>query len=193
MKKLLLPFMLILSLAGCAQIEKGITPSPTVSITNHLQNEDENNDEHIVITVPGSFLSYREVIDFLDSIKDKGYIDEVNENSDGSTSYTINRENYSYILSTLRLRIINLFEELKSSGNYPSIKDITYNEDFTNIVFHVIKEDFEASRDEIASYVASSKGMIYAFLLNNEIEISPMNIEIKDYTTGEILKSIKYP
>jgi len=193
MKKILLHIFLLVFLAGCAKIED-ITEETTSSpfVTENLKEENHQNDEKITITVPGAFLKYQLVIEFLESVNAKGYIESMEENLDGSITYTITKENYLYILSFLKVNIKNLFEELKTSKQYPSIKDVTYNEDFTEVTFYVVKKDYENSKDEVASFVAAAKSMVYSFLANSDIEILSVEITIVDHETKELLKSISW-
>lgn len=195
MKKVLLHIFLLIFLAGCAKIEvitDNPTPLPTV-IENQNEEEIKLDEDGIVITIPGAFLAYQEVIDFLESVNAKGYIESIEENLDGSITYTITKEKYSYILSFLKVNIINLFEELKTSNQYPSIKDVTYNDDFTDITFYVIRKDYENSKDEVASFIAAAKSMVYSFLSHNNIEVPSIKMEIRDHETKETLKSISWP
>ncbi len=193
MKKILLHIFLLVFLAGCAKIED-ITEETTSSpfVTENLKEENHQNDEKITITVPGAFLKYQLVIEFLESVNAKGYIESMEENLDGSITYTITKENYLYILSFLKVNIKNLLEELKTSKQYPSIKDVTYNEDFTEVTFYVVKKDYENSKDEVASFVAAAKSMVYSFLANSDIEILSVEITIVDHETKELLKSISW-
>ena len=136
MKKLLLHIFLLIFLVGCVKIEDiTVEPTPSPTVVENQNEENKQEEGKVVITIPGAFLAYQEVIDFLVSVNTKGYIESIEENLDGSITYIITKENYIYILSFLKVNIINLFEELKTSSQYPSIKDVTYNEDFTNITF----------------------------------------------------------
>jgi hypothetical protein len=194
MKKLLLHIFLLIFLVGCVKIEDiTVEPTPSPTVVENQNEENKQEEGKVVITIPGAFLAYQEVIDFLVSVNTKGYIESIEENLDGSITYIITKENYIYILSFLKVNIINLFEELKTSSQYPSIKDVTYNEDFTNITFYVAKKDYENSKDEVASFVIAAKSMVYSFLSNKNIEIPPVIVKIKDHETKEILKSISWP
>lgn len=181
MKKIISFILIVFCLTGCAKIEKNITPTPT-----ELLSEDD-----IIITVPGSFFEFREVKSFLDAEISRGNIKSINENPDGSITYTLNKKQYETVLSNLKSSIIETFEILENNNG--SIKKIEHNEELTEITFIVVKDDYENSADEIAAYIASGESMVYSFLKSNNITFPAIKIHVKDEETGEIIRSIRYP
>ena len=84
-------------------------------------------------------------------------------------------------------------EEMKSSGNYPSIKDITHNNDFTEFTLIVDKAAFENSFDGFVVLGLGLQGSMYQIFNGANADDYKVTISAKDEATQEVFSEVIYP
>ncbi len=194
MKKILSAILILITLTGCKSIERNITPTDTVAgKTISPSVTSGENGKNIVITIPAVFYQDQNVQEAINEAKNQGKVEEGVVNSDGSVTYTMTREQYDRLLNDIKIEIDKSLNSLKDGETYPSIKDVSHSDDYSEFTFTVIRKDYENSLDAIASYTAAAGSMLYNIVKNNQLKNPTITINIKDNNTGEIFDTIKYP
>lgn len=154
-----------------------LTPSVKINFPKELVEltSSSNDSSNLVLT---------------DEQKENGFT-KIEKNNDGSITYTIKKSAYKTFIYDLKTEARNGIDEIMNSGNYSSIKNITYNDNFSEITIMVDKSLFENSIDSLAILSCRITSIMYQ---NFDID-SPKKctITIKDFTTGEIIQTETYP
>ncbi|WP_067844054.1 hypothetical protein [Amphibacillus sediminis] len=153
-------------------------------------NADKGNVE---ITFPASFyegVSLDE--EELQAEADEEGMGEVKVNDDGSITYSMPKEMHDDLLETTAAELKTSFEEIVEDEDFPSIQDITYNDDFTEFTLIVDQELFENSFDGFAVMSVGFSGMIYQVYEGKgddvEVVVNYQNVE-----TGDVFETVKFP
>ncbi len=89
--------------------------------------------------------------------------------------------------------ILETIEEIKTSKDFASIKDVSYNKSFTEFTLTVNKEQFENSFDAMASMGLALTGMYYQLFSGVDSEKFKVTVIFKDESNGEVINTIVYP
>ncbi len=122
--------------------------------------------------------------------KDKGFT-KFEKQADGSVKYTIKRSKYDDFLKVLRESTASTFDQMLKSGTLTSVKNITYNKDFSKITIIANKEEFESGFDSSIMLSCSLASQLYQCY---DVDApQKIVIEVKDPVTNEIFKTETYP
>ncbi|WHY59892.1 hypothetical protein [Cytobacillus firmus] len=83
--------------------------------------------------------------------------------------------------------------DTKNGGDYPSVKDVTNNKDFSEFTLEVDREAFENSFDGFAAFGLGLSGMFYQLFNGVDPEDYEVKILVKDTATGEVFNEVIYP
>lgn len=120
-------------------------------------------------------------------------IKEVTKNEDGSLTYKMSKAKHKEMMEELRKGILETVEETKNSEDYVSIKDVTYNDSFTEFTLLVNKSDYENSMDGFAAFGLGLSGMYYQLYNGVDPDKYKVTISLKDEATNEVFDEIVYP
>lgn len=149
-------------------------------------------NQNVEIKLPASFLEGQDVDEVIAQAKEEG-IGEIKQNDDGSLTYTMSKEKHKEMMKELEDGILESVEEIKSTDNFPSIKDVAYNKDYTEFTLTVEKESFEGSFDSIASFGLAIAGMYYQVFNGIDADAYKVTIHYKDEANGEVFDTTVYP
>lgn len=119
--------------------------------------------------------------------KAAGYI-SAKVNSDGSVTYTIKKSAYKQIVADAKESTVQTLNEIITSGDYPSIKKISYNSNFSKISVYVDKNAYTNGMDSIAMLGVNMSVAFYQIISQ---DANPLEISIIDINTNEVFDS--YP
>ena len=177
-RKLLLPLILILGvlMSACSQD----------------QEKDNNNGEDVEVTIPAIFFEGQDIDSVITKAENSG-IKEVIKNDDGSLTYKMSNSEHKEMMNGLKEGILASVNEIKASEEFKSIKDVTYNESFTEFTLSVNKKEFENSFDTMASFGLALTGMYYQLFNGADVEDYKVTVIFKDESNGEVINTIVYP
>lgn len=143
----------------------------------------------VEVVLPASMFEGQDIDAVISEAKSEG-VDEITKNGDGSLTYKMSKSKHKEMMEDMKTSVLESIEETKSSGDYQSIKDITYNNDFTELDVLVVKEAFENSFDGFVVMGLGLSSMYYQTFNGTDPKAT---INIKDETTGEIIQTVVYP
>jgi len=203
MKKILIvPFLLLLSIliAACSQdkekesgVEKEVAAeNSTESTSDGEPLKVDKGVLNVEVTIPGTFFEGQDIDKVIAEAKNDG-IKEVIKNEDGSITYKMSKAEHKKMMKELEEGIIKSVEEIKTSEDFSSIKDVSYNKTFSEFTLSVNKEEFENSLDTIASFGLAITGMYYQLFNGVDPEKYKVTVIFKNESNGEVINTIVYP
>ncbi|MFC9539953.1 hypothetical protein ACFTQ7_08720 [Lysinibacillus sp. NPDC056959] len=124
--------------------------------------------------------------------KEEG-VNEVIKNSDGSLTYKMPKSVHKKMLKELEESVLETVEEIKTSDDFTSIKDVTYNKSFTEFTLTVNKEQFDNGFDGMSSMGLAIVGMYYQLFNGMDPEKFKVTVNFKDEANGDVFNSVVYP
>lgn len=146
----------------------------------------------VEITLPAAMFTDKDADTVIAEAKKEG-VDEVVSNSDGSFTYKMSKAKHKEMLEAMETNILGTIEETKTSEDFTSIEDVTYNKDFTEFTMVVDKAKFENSFDGFAAMGLGISGLYYQTFKGVKEDKVKATIIIKDIASGETLDTIVYP
>jgi hypothetical protein len=147
---------------------------------------------NVEITLPASMFEGQDIDTIIASAKGEG-VAEVTKNEDGSLTYKMSKSKHKEMMKEFETSILETIEEMKTSGDYVSIKDITHNDSFSEFTMVVDKEEYENSMDGFAALGLGMSGMMYQLYNGVDTNNSKVTISMKDQATEEVFDEIVYP
>ncbi|MFF2755091.1 hypothetical protein ACFVR1_15230 [Psychrobacillus sp. NPDC058041] len=205
MKKVLVLILIMLMgsvLVACGKEDtKSIQESDSVQADTEKEEKSETKSEkievdkgllNVEIKLPASMFEGQDIESVISEAKKDG-VDEVTKNDDGSLTYKMSKAKHKEMLKEMQDSILEGIEETKNSDDFVSIKDVTYNKDFSEFVLLVDKEKFQNSFDGIAGFGLGISGMYFQLFNGVNPDNYKVTIIIKDETSGEVLDTVVYP
>ncbi|MBH5317100.1 hypothetical protein I6N90_04660 [Paenibacillus sp. GSMTC-2017] len=195
----------VLLLSACGDAQQNQTTNKTV--LNEVKSqpsavtEEKEKDQTIEVdkgllsnevTLPASMFNGQDLDQVIAAAKEKG-VGEVTKNADGSLTYKMSKTVYNKMLKELKGTTIEYVESLKNGVDYTSIKDVTYNESFSEFTLIVDKEAYESSLDGMASlglFFSASLYQLFEGVSNEKLKIT---VNVQDEKTKEIISTKDFP
>lgn len=157
-------------------------------------DEEKEEQSTVDITIPAEMFESDEVDPdtIMEDMKAQG-VTKVVENSDGSLTIKMSKEKHEQIMKDMRAEIRNTIDEIKASQDYPSIKNITFNESFSEFNLMVNKEAYEDSFDGFVSITFGLSGMLYQFYDGKDMDDIQVTINVMDDSNGDLIETFAYP
>ena len=194
MKKLLIAFSATaLLLAACG----GENEEPTEKEKETEENAGESLDVdkglfNVDVTLPASFFEDSTEEEIIAEAKEQG-IKEAVVNEDGSVTYTMSKSKHEEMMKEMEDSVVSTIDEIVNSGDYTSIKEISYNKDFTEFDVKVNRQQYEEGFDGFAIIGLVMVSTYYSAFEGNSGEDSQTIFNMVDETTGEIYDTAIYP
>ncbi|MGE7690440.1 hypothetical protein ACQKMI_14690 [Lysinibacillus sp. NPDC097214] len=198
MKKLLLvplTLLLVILLVACNQDKESDSGKKTDNADKTAEETPLKVDKgllNVEVTIPASFLEGQDIDTAITAAKEEG-VKEVIKNSDGSVTYKMPKSVHKKMLKDLEKSVIETVEEIKTSDDFTSIKDVTYNKSFTEFTLTVNKEQFESSFDAMSSMGLAIVGMYYQLFNGMDPEKFKVTVIFKDEANGDVINKVVYP
>ena len=114
-------------------------------------------------------------------------------NDDGSVTMTIDKGDYDKLIEEYARETAAVLDDL-AGGDYPSIKEVSYSDDFSEITVVVDRAAYEAGRDASVVRNAAISTILYqAFATGTSGGGMSVTVDVKDMDTGEIFATNSYP
>ncbi|WP_226580906.1 hypothetical protein [Halobacillus litoralis] len=216
MKKLLwVLFFFTLALGGCASEsasegdgEKDSQQEPkSEEKADEKEKENEKEKEsqepgvtvdkkllHVEITLPATFVDFQETS--FDQIKKEAAaegIADVIQNDDGSITYKMSKKKHEEIMEEFKKEMTVTMNQMKDSGDYPSIQNVEANDAFTEFTMTVDQSAYEDSFDGFASLGIGMTGLIYQLFNGVDPDHYNVTIHVVNAEDGKEFDTILYP
>ncbi|KOY83460.1 hypothetical protein I6G82_06920 [Lysinibacillus macroides] len=155
-------------------------------------SEDKKSDELAEVTIPATFFEGQDIDAAIANAKQSG-IKEVIKNGDGSVTYKMTTAEHEEMLNGIKEGIQGSINEMEKGEDFQSIKNVTYNDSFSEFTLTVNKEEFEKGLDSIASFGLGIAGMYYQLFNGVAVEDYQVTVNFTDEATDEVIKTIVYP
>lgn len=163
-------------------------------------SDEESSESQVVVdeslltvdvNIPASFFDEEDpaTAELTEEQKADGY-KSAKVNDDGSVTYTIKKSSWKKILADYKEELIKSLNDIAASDDYPSIKKVTFNDDFTKIVLDVDKDQYENSFDSFANLTIYISVAYYQIFSQKEAACS---IAARDISSGKTFSVANYP
>ncbi|MEO2075853.1 MAG: hypothetical protein ABGX20_10810 [Bacillus sp. (in: firmicutes)] len=160
------------------------TKDQTVDVDKGLFN--------VEITLPASMFEGQDINKVIADVEKEGI--KVTKNENGSLTYKMSKAKHKEMMKEMKANIIEVVNETKQNKeDYKSIKDITYNDSFTEFTMVVDKSVYENSMDGFAAFGLGMAGMMYQLYNGEKSENAKVTIYLKDQATQKQFDQIVYP
>ncbi|WP_419955059.1 hypothetical protein ACN6MT_05665 [Neobacillus niacini] len=187
--------LLLLNLASCSTNEKEDNKKQSEKSKEEAKEgnvEVEKGLLNVEITIPASMFEGQDINTVIADAKKEG-VKEVTQNEDGSLTYKMSKAKHKEMMKEMKESVIASVEEMKNSEDYQSIKDITYNNDFSEFTVVVDKAAFENSMDGFATMGLAMSGMMYQLYNGVDPDKYKVTISLKDEATQKVFDDVVYP
>jgi PBP1b-binding outer membrane lipoprotein LpoB len=192
MKKLLMVLVTLILLAACSSEETSNKESKEDTAKKEESVEVDKKLFNVEITLPVSMFNGESLETIKADAKENG-IKAVTQNDDGSITYKMSKSTHKEMLKEISASIDETIEETKTSEDFVSIKDITYNDSFTEFTMIVDKEKYENSMDAFATMTLGMSGMMYQMYDGVSEDEYSVTIKVEDEASGETFEDVVYP
>ena len=195
MKKALSVFLIgimVISFAACSKQPETKPESTTEATTQTTTELVSESGADVEITVPSSFFNEDDPAtdELTEDQKSKGF-KKAKINDDGSVTYTISEEAYKELKKTMKTDVADGLNEL--TEDYPQIRKVEFNDDFSDIKLYVVKKEYEDSMAVMAVYQAGLLGQTYQAYTGTAIKDLSVDVNVIDNASGEQFEEAHYP
>jgi len=147
--------------------------------------------DEVEITLPAS-LFMGDVDAAVENAKSRGVTD-VTVNDDNTVTFVLSAEEHEKLMKDLKDEVVKSAEEMLTSGDYMSVKDITFNDDFSEFTMMVDRAAYEDSLEGFGALALAISGAIYQAFDGVPADEVSVTVNIQDFDTGEVFDSFEYP
>lgn len=133
------------------------------------------------------------------SIKDikasatKQGITDVTQNEDGSVTYKMTKATHQKLIDNTKQATSESLNKLKSSKDFPYIKDISYNDNFTKVTLIIDKSSYEDTYKEILALDVGLQTYFYQVINGTKENSIKTTIDLQDQKSKKVFDTITYP
>ncbi|WP_056475791.1 hypothetical protein [Bacillus sp. FJAT-25509] len=146
---------------------------------------------NVKLTLPASMFEGDDINKVIAGAEKEGI--KVTKNTDGSLTYKMSKSQHKKMMKSIKDQIIKTVNETKQSKDFASLKDITYNNDFTEFTLIVDQAAYENSMDGLAAFTFGMSGMMYQLYNGVDPNDYKVTILVKDQATQKEFDKIVYP
>lgn len=151
--------------------------------------EVKKNLLSVEITIPADAIE--DVDQTLENAKESGY--KASANDDGSITYKLSKAQHKQLLAEVDQAITESIDELIEEGDFPSLKSISFNGDYTKAKVVVDYAAFDGSFDVMALYTVAFAGPMYQIYNGVDQNDLYMDISIIDEASNEVKETMVFP
>lgn len=181
---------LLLGLAGCS-LKDEQKENPEEQQQHNQAVEVDKGLLSVEVTVPAALLDEDTIDQTIAEAEEEGIA--VTKNEDGSLTYKMSKAEHKELMKDMRDGLQETVEELQSGEDYPSLRQIEHDKQFTQFIVTVEREAFENSFDGFLALGLGMGGMYYQLFDGVKADENKVVIEFKDERTGEVFSTATYP
>ncbi|MBX9975137.1 hypothetical protein [Cytobacillus firmus] len=187
-----------LFITGCSSEETKDTGTEQTSEEADKKSEDENESVkvdkgllNVEVTLPASMFEGEDMDSSIAEAEKEGI--KVTKNDDGSVTYKMSKTKHKEMMKEMETELQKTIADTKNGEDYPSVKDVTHNKDYSEFTLEVEREAYENSFDGFAVFGLGLSGMFYQLFNGVGPEDYEVKILVKDTATGEVFDEVIYP
>lgn len=187
-------FLFLLVACGGNEAEESSKPAEETDTETEAESSVDVNKGilNVEVTLPSMFFEGEEIEDVIAKAKEEG-VKEIVENDDGSLTYKMSKKEHKEIVNEMSTEIEESVSEIIDEDEFPSIKEIDHEKDFSAFTVVVDKEAYENSLDGFAIVGLAMSGMYYQVFDGVDAEDSKVVVNLEDEATGEHYNEVVYP
>ncbi|MCC3646824.1 hypothetical protein JGK52_09040 [Cytobacillus oceanisediminis] len=195
MKKLIV-FMsvMIVLLSACSDGEKTAGKKEAGTEKKTEESEAVEVDKgllNVEVTLPASMFEGEDADSSIAEAEKEGI--KVTKNDDGSVTYKMSKAKHKEMMKEMETELQKTIADTKNGEDYPSVKEVTNNKDFSEFTLEVDREAYENSFDGFAVFGLGLSGVFYQLFNGVDPEDYEVKILVKDSATGELFNEVIYP
>ncbi|MBP3951138.1 hypothetical protein [Bacillus suaedae] len=167
------------------------TTEPEEVVEEEGDIEVDKNLLSVEITMPATMFEEEDVESSIAEAEAEGIT--VTPNDDGSYTYKMSKGTHADMMEEMKTSMTQSIENLKTSGEYPSIVDVVANGSFSEFKVVVNREEFENSFDGFAVLGVVFGALYYQLFDGVNPDDYKVIINYEDAATGEQFDSVVYP
>ena len=164
--------------------EKKETSSDTIAVDEGLLN--------VEITLPAEMFEGQDMTQVMEDAKADG-MDDVILNEDGSLTYKMSKATHKELLKEMEVSMDEMMEEMITSEEFSSIKDVTANKDYDEFTLVVAKEQYESSFDAFSVFSIGLSSMYYQLFTGVDAADYKVTLHLIDEATNEEFSTVVLP
>ena len=188
-----------LIMAGCSSEEAketGTKAEQTAKEDNKNNAEEESVQVdkgllNVEVTLPAAMFEGEDLDSSIAEAEKEGI--KVTRNDDGSVTYKMSKGRHKEMMKEMETELQKTIEDTKNGEDYPSVKEVSHNKDYSEFTLEVEREAYENSFDGFAVFGLGLSGMFYQLFNGVDPEKYEVKILVKDTSTGEVFDEIVYP
>lgn len=187
-----------LFITGCSSEEAKDTGTEETSKEAAKKSEDENEavkvDKgllNVEVTLPASMFEGEDMDSSIAEAEKEGI--KVTRNDDGSATYKMSKGKHKEMMKEMEAELQKTIADTKNGEDYPSVKEVSHNKDYSEFTLEVEREAYENSFDGFAVFGIGLSGMFYQLFNGVDPVEYEVKILVKDTATGEVFDEIIYP
>ncbi|WP_053365749.1 hypothetical protein [Bacillus sp. FJAT-27245] len=189
--------LMLFGLAACSSNEETSKASEKQDKQTEKKTEEKSVEVdkgllNVEITLPASMFEGEDIDKVIADAKKEG-ISKATKNADGSVTYKMSKAKHKEMMAEIAKSISESVNEMTTSGDFVSFKEITHNDSFKEFTVTVDKAAYDNSMDGFGLFGLGMSGMIYQLYNGENEENTKVTINTKDEATGEIFETIVYP
>lgn len=194
MKRIVIILLSSLFLMACTSDKEATekTDSASSKASEETGIEVDKGLLNVEITLPKMFFEDEELADIEEQMEDS-HEANVTKNDDGSLTIKMSKKEHKQLMSDMQEEFVDTIKQMIEAEDYPTIKDISYNRNMTELSIVVNKEEFESSFDGFALFSLGFTGLFYQIFNGKDIEKEKVTMKLIDEETTEEFEELIFP
>lgn len=194
MKRIVIILLSSLFLMACTSDKEATekTDSASSKASEETGIEVDKGLLNVEITLPKMFFEDEELADIEEQMEDS-HEANVTKNDDGSLTIKMSKKEHKQLMSDMQEEFVDTIKQMIEAEDYPTIKDISYNRNMTELSIVVNKEEFENSFDGFALFSLGFTGLFYQIFNGKDIEKEKVTMKLIDEETTEEFEELIFP
>lgn len=194
MKRIVIILLSSLFLMACTSDKEATEKTDSASSSDSEESgiEVDKGLLNVEITLPKMFFEDEELADIEEQMEDS-HEANVTKNDDGSLTIKMSKKEHKQLMSDMQEEFVDTIKQMIEAEDYPTIKDISYNRNMTELSIVVNKEEFENSFDGFALFSLGFTGLFYQIFNGKDIEKEKVTMKLIDEETTEEFEELIFP
>ncbi len=199
MKKILVLMLCmaaIASMSGCgkkaAKPEATPAPTPTAQIVENGAISATEEDGKVKVVLPASVFG-EDIEEAVESVKVNRGFENAAIGDNATVTFTMTKEQHEEWKADAAESAKISAEAIISDDRYLGMKEVTFNEDYTEANIVTAKAVYKSERDSVAAEGVANSVFFYQSISGKNAEELKCTVNFIDEASGEILETVVFP
>ena len=194
MKRIVIILLSSIFLMACASDKEATEKNNAASSSDSEESgiEVDKGLLNVEITLPKMFFEDDELAD-IEAEMENSHEANVTKNDDGSLTIKMSKKEHKQLMSDMQEEFVDTINQMIEAEDYPSIKDITYNRNMTELSIVVDREEFESGFDGFTLFSLGFTGLFYQIFDGKDIDKEKVTMKLIDEETSEEFEELVFP